>query len=177
MKKSHIARGKKRASCFTQGMPPKSPGKSNTRATLKRERVMLFKLNGDRTRHHVGCLSCLLDCSVLRKIDRSYAATINREAGNDMARAREMSVVRDIIDRGNEDAMYTFETCPKIGKNENEKKEPTDSELTIRELAKKHSVSALYIMRMKKGDQNDRKASPEELAELALIIDKPFGRQ
>ena len=149
MKKEHIARSKRRAASGLQGGSPRA-GTSNTRATLVRERRMLFSINRNYgpVRYHKLCLSCLLDCSVLREVDRSYAASIKRESGDEMQRSRESAVRKDVIDRGESAAVYTFETCPKLSRADEKVK--TKEQIANEEKRKKLSFLKRQLLFMKR---------------------------
>jgi hypothetical protein len=148
MKKEHIARHNRRLAAGLQANAPRA-GKSNTRAALIRERTSLFSISPSygRVRHHKLCLSCLLDCLVLRMVDRSYAASIKRESGNEMQRSRESAVQRDVFERGDSEAVYTFESCPKLSRADEKVKTPEQIEREAKSKKLNFLKHQLIVMR------------------------------
>jgi len=108
----HVARAKRRIKRGLNGNPARSKG-SNTKAALRSERAALFSIGKGRVKHHEYCMTCMLDCEVLRAVDNSYAASLHRTGGGDLQKARENAVMKDIVERG-DNARYNFDTCPKI---------------------------------------------------------------
>jgi hypothetical protein len=46
-------------------------------------------------------------------VDNSYAASLRRSGGDDIAKARDAAVRKDIVEKGDV-AVLTFDTCPKV---------------------------------------------------------------
>jgi len=102
---------KRRINRGLNGDPARSRG-SNTKAALRSERTALFSV-GKRVKHCEYCLTCMLDCEVLRQVDNSYAASLRRSGGDDIAKARDAAVRRDIAEK-DDNSIYTFNSCPRV---------------------------------------------------------------
>jgi hypothetical protein len=112
MKASHVSALKRRINKGLNGNPARAKC-SKIRNALRSERSALFAIGKGSTPHNEYCLTCMLDCEVLRRIDNSYAASLKRTGGDDRMKQRENAVNKDMMERGDK-AVLTFETCPKV---------------------------------------------------------------
>jgi hypothetical protein len=120
MIEKHAKALRRRINRGLNGDPARSKG-SNTKSALRSERQALFSLQKGR-KHCEYCLTCMLDCAVLRQVDNSHAASLRRSGGDDVAKARDVAVRKDIMEK-DDIATYTFDTCPKIANMRGEWKE------------------------------------------------------